>query len=303
MRTRALLVFNPSATTTDDRVRDVIAASLSSELDLVVEGTTERGHATDLAGAAVADGVDAVFSLGGDGTANEVIQALAGTDVAFGVIPGGGTNVLARAWGLPNDPIAATSVALDRLRTGRRTRRTLGSANGRWFGIIAGFGFDAAVVEAVEAHPGMKSRLRQGAFVLLGLQTWFRDAAVHAPEIEVTVDGTTTGPFGIVIVGNGDPYTFLGPRPLRVTPHASLDGRLDVTAVDRVGTLRILGILGKAFTGGRHTDDRHVTTWHDLPSFTLTSSRPLPIQVDGDHMGAATRLELASHPDALTVLG
>ncbi len=303
MRTRALLVFNPSATTTDDRVRDVIAAALSSELDLVVAGTTERGHATELAAAAVADGVDAVFSLGGDGTANEVIQALAGTDVAFGVIPGGGTNVLARAYGLPNDPIAATSIALQRLRTGRRTRRTLGSANGRYFGIIAGFGFDAAVVEAVEAHPGMKSRLRQGAFVLLGLQTWFRDAAVHAPSIEVTVGDTTTGTYGIVIVGNGDPYTFLGPRPLRVTPRAQLDAGLDVTAVDRVGTLRILGILGKAFTGGRHLADRHVSTWHDLRAFTLTSTSPLPVQVDGDHVGATTHVEMVSHPRALTVLG
>jgi diacylglycerol kinase family enzyme len=98
---RALLVFNPNATTTDDRVRDVIASALSSATDLEVAPTKQRGHALHLVAGAVHAGVDAVFALGGDGTANEVIQALAGTDVLLGVIPGGGANVFARALGLP----------------------------------------------------------------------------------------------------------------------------------------------------------------------------------------------------------
>ena len=115
-RPRALLLFNPNATTTDDAVRDVIASALASAVELSIQPTKQRGHATHLAAGAVHEGVDVVFALGGDGTANEVLQALAGTPVKLGIIPGGGANVFARALGLPNDAVHATSVLLERLR-------------------------------------------------------------------------------------------------------------------------------------------------------------------------------------------
>jgi hypothetical protein len=151
---RALLVFNPNATTTDDDVRDVIASALASAIDLTVVPTKQRGHATHLVAGAVHEGVEVVCVLGGDGTANEVIQALAGTDVRLGIIPGGGTNVLARALGLPNDAVHATKIVLDRLRAGQDRCIALGRAGERYFGFNAGFGFDAAVVRHVEQHAG-----------------------------------------------------------------------------------------------------------------------------------------------------
>src|SRR5690625_1857119 len=159
--TRALLIFNPHATTTDDHVRRVIASALASEIDLEVHPTKQRGHATHLAAGAVHDGVDVVFSLGGDGTANEVLQALAGTNVRLGLLPGGGANVFARTLGLPNDPIAATSRLLDALHEGRDRTIGLGRAGTRYFAFNAGFGFDAAVVRHVEQRSRMKRALRQ----------------------------------------------------------------------------------------------------------------------------------------------
>jgi diacylglycerol kinase family enzyme len=170
---RALLVFNPNATTTDDSVRDVIASALASTVDLEVAATKQRGHATHLVAGAVHEGIDAIFALGGDGTANEVIQALAGTDVRLGIIPGGSTNVLARALGLPNDAVEATAVMLEHLRADRSRSITLGRAGRRYFGFNAGYGFDAAVVRHVEQHPHRKRRLRQGAFLLSVAHEWF----------------------------------------------------------------------------------------------------------------------------------
>lgn len=300
---RALLVFNPNATTTTDTVREVIASALRSEVDLDVQPTKQRGHATHIVAGAVHEGVDAVFSLGGDGTANEVMQALAGTDVAMGIIPGGGANVLARGLGLPNDPVAATSVALERLRSGQRRTIGLGQAGGRYFGFNAGFGFDAAVVRLVEQNAALKRRLRQAAFVYLAFRGWFSDRDVHAPTIDLrTPDGQSHGPFGIVIAGNGNPYTYLGQRPMQVTPQADFDAGLDVTAIGRVSTVPLLRIVAQVFGSGGHVANHHVRYWHDLRGFVVRSPHPLPLQVDGDYAGEHAEVVFRSVPDALTVL-
>lgn len=301
---RAVLVFNPHATTTDGRVRDVITSALASEVELDVQPTKQRGHATHIVAGAVHEGVDAVFALGGDGTANEVIQAMAGTDAVLGVIPGGGTNVLARALGLPNDAVAATSVLLERVRTGQRRRISLGRAAGRYFAFHAGFGYDAGVVRAVEQAPAMKRRLRQGAFVWLAVKTFFGDADRAAGTIEaLTDDGQRIAPVSIAILANTDPYTWLGGRPLHVTPRASLDTGLDAALVGPVRATRLLRILAHVFTPQGLAPGDDVTLLHDLDGITLRSSVPRPLQVDGDYAGEHTTVRLEAVRDALAVLG
>lgn len=300
---RALLVHNPTATRVSHRTLDAVTAALRARVDLVVASTRSRDHASDLAAEAVADGVDVVFAFGGDGTTNEVIQALARTPVALGLVPGGGTNVLARALGLPGDPVDATAVALDRLADGHRRRIGLGRANERWFAFAAGLGFDGAVVRRVEESPTLRRRFGQLAFVWLAGRTWFGDDDVHDPAIEVELsDGTVHGPYGIAIVGNTDPYTYLGPRPLNVTPRASFDTGLDLTAIRDVGTVRLLRIVGQVLTGGGHVAASSVDSWHDRACVRLRSPRPLALMVDGDDVGDHHDLVLEAVPDALTIL-
>src|SRR5688572_24656832 len=120
---RGLLLFNPEATSVSRRVRDVIAHALASEIELEVTGTKMRHHATHIARGAVHEGFDVVVCLGGDGTLNEVINGLAGSSVPVVPLPGGGTNVFARTMGLPNDPIEATAVVLDKIAVGSPPRR------------------------------------------------------------------------------------------------------------------------------------------------------------------------------------
>ncbi len=174
---RALLVCNPKATTTSDRVRDVLVRALRSETQLEVAYTRRRGHGASLARAARKDGVELVVALGGDGTVNEVVNGLLadGTDdhraegmnpvPALSVVSGGSTNVFARALGLPTDWAEGTSVILEALREGRirtiglgkatttgraPTFASLGLANGRYFTFCAGYGLDAEVIHRVE---------------------------------------------------------------------------------------------------------------------------------------------------------
>lgn len=300
---RALLVFNPNATTTDERVRDEIAATLGEAVDLDVRPTKQRGHATHLVAGAVHEGVDVVFALGGDGTANEVLQALAGTPVALGMIPGGGANILARSLGLPERPVEATHELLARLREGRRRTITLGRTHGRYLSLHAGFGFDAKVVRRVEQHERRKRLLRDGAFVIAVAEEWFAGAGRDPAELEIRLpDGRAHGPYAVTIVANTDPYTFLGPRPMHVHPRASFDTGLDVVGVRPVGTARLLRILWQVFHDGRHVDAEDVDYWSDLDHFTLSAAHPQPLMVDGDYAGECRTARFDAVRSALTVL-
>lgn len=300
---RALLVFNPNATTTDDHVRDVIASALGSELDLVVQPTKQRGHATHLAAGAVHEGLDAVFALGGDGTANEVLQALAGTEVRLGIIPGGGANVLARNLGLPNDAVHATSQLLEAVRADRDRRISLGLAGERYFGFNAGYGFDAAVIRHVEQHAQAKRWLRQGAFVWSVGREWALGAGREGATVTATLpDGSTLGPVAISMIGNCDPYTYLGPRGMRVHPWASFDLGLDLLTLEGPNTARLLAVAASTFRDGSHITRRGVRYHHDLAAFTLSSPTPQPLMVDGDYAGEHHAVAFTSVPGALRVL-
>lgn len=300
---RALLIFNPNATTTDDDVRRVIASALASEIDLEVHPTKQRGHATHLAAGAVHDGADVVFSLGGDGTANEVLQALAGTNVRLGLLPGGGANVFARSLGLPNDPIAATSHLLDALHEGRDRRIGLGRAGTRYFAFNAGFGFDAAVVRHVEQRSRMKRALRQLAFVWSATREWTAGSGRHGARIRVWLpDGSERGPFAICMVANTRPYTYLGDRAMDLHPSASFETGLDLLTVDDVGTIELLRIALRTFGRRSHLDLDGVGYHHDLTHITITSTSDEPVMVDGDYAGEQDQITLTAIPDALRVV-
>src|SRR3954453_19493144 len=159
---RSLVVVNPAATSTSARMRDVLVDALASELKLDVVETTHRGHGRELGERAVAEGMDLVISVGGDGTVNEVVNGLLTNGPAphlpaLAVVPGGSTNVFSRALGRSCDPVEATAEILDSLRAGRTRLVSLGTASAtgtstapgggwtdpRWFVFAAGLGFDA----------------------------------------------------------------------------------------------------------------------------------------------------------------
>lgn len=298
---RATLIVNPAATTTSPDLRDLIAAALGGALTLDVRQTVGRGHATDLAADAVARGDRAVIVLAGDGTINEAVQALAGSSTALGVVPGGGANVLARALGLPSDPVPATARLLGALRADRRRRIGLGAADGRLFTFAAGLGFDAAVVRRVEDHPLRKRRLRHAAYVLGAVDEWR-----HGPHgrglLHAEIDGVEAGPFALALVGNTSPWSTLGPVPLVLHPGASFDRGLDLLTVGPLGLARLATVLAAALAGGRHLRLPGVTHHADLAGFTLRAESPLPLQVDGDPLAPTTTVTLSAVPSALDVL-
>lgn len=300
---RAVLILNPEATTVTPRVRTVITRALSSDLVVDVAETKRRGHAQHLAAGAVHEGYDLVLVLGGDGTLNEVINGVAGTDIPIGVLPGGGTNVLARTHGIPEDTVEATAALLERLREGTPPKRiNLGMVNGRYFAFCAGVGLDAAIVRAVERRFRMKKAIGEWFFVTTGVRVFFFAYNRRETPLRLLMpDGSEHRKLRTVIVGNSNPFTFLGERSFQLTPLADADRNLDVTGVRSLALPHVLRFLWRAFGSGGQIHLRKVLGLHDLDAFTVVADHAMPLQLDGDYVGEAERFEFASAPSALAL--
>ncbi|MET0423058.1 MAG: diacylglycerol kinase family protein [Actinoplanes sp.] len=314
---RALLVVNPKATTTSERTRDVLVRALRSAVDLSVEYTVRRGHAAALARSAAESGVDVVVTLGGDGTVNEAVNglmtaesALAGRTgpiahrlPALAVVPGGSTNVFARALGLPRDWVEGTSVILDGLRDGRHRVIGLGRADDRYFTFAAGVGLDAAVVRRVEqarlrgrtSTPSLYFRSIVGQF-LTGEDRKSPPQSIERPG-ETAVDE-----LGTVIVQNTAPWTYLGDRAINPNPGASFDRGLDVMALRRLAVTSTTRTFAQLASRKGDPHGKQVLHLHDQAEFTVVAARPQPFQLDGDYLGERQKVHFVSVPDALRVI-
>ena len=317
---RALVVVNPTATSTTAAVRDDLVDALAGDLKLDVVETGHRGHARELGAQAVAEGVDLVVSVGGDGTVNEVVNGLLEHGPAphlpmLAVVPGGSTNVFSRALGRSRNPVTATAQILDSLRAGRTRLVSLGTASAlgigsgaewttpRWFVFAAGLGFDAEVIARVEAQRARGRRSTGPLYVQQAVSAFLlgRERRRPAMTLEVLGEPTLEGLF-LCLVSNVSPWTYLGARPVNPSPEASLDAGLDVFAMGRTGPLGMLRTLAKALAREPGTHGRSVHRRHDLEELTLTADRPLGWQLDGDHLGAATGLRVRHVPAALRVV-
>ncbi|MEU5048461.1 diacylglycerol kinase family protein [Streptomyces sp. NPDC021096] len=320
---RALLVVNPSATTTSARTRDVLAHALASDLKLDVATTEYRGHARDLARRAAESGnIELVVALGGDGTVNEVVNGLlhAGPDPEglprLAVVPGGSTNVFARALGLPNDVVEATGALLDAVRDGSERTVGLGLAAGtpgtedegvpeRWFTFCAGFGFDAGVVGRVEQQRESGKRSTHSLYVRQAMRQFFGET--NRRNGSITLERPGEEPLDnlvMSIICNTAPWTYLGNRPVYAAPEASFDTALDVLGFTKLSTLTATRYATQLLrsTPERGPQGKHAVSLHDQTSFTLHSQAPLPFQMDGDHLGLRTSVTFTGVRRALRVI-
>jgi diacylglycerol kinase family enzyme len=320
---RALLVVNPAATTTSARTRDVLIHALASEMKLEAITTEYRGHARDLGRqAADSDDVGLVVALGGDGTVNEVVNGLLcnGPDPdrlpRLAVVPGGSTNVFARALGLPNDAVEATGVLLDALREGRERTVGMGIAAGtpgtedeavpgRWFTFCAGLGFDAGVIGRVEQQRERGKKSTPALYLRQVARQFLQEP--NRRHGTITLDRPGEDPVTdlvLSIVCNTAPWTYLLNRPVYAAPKASFDTGLDVLGLSRMSTVAVARYATQLLTSSpeRGAHGKHAVTLHDLDQFTLHSKVPLPLQMDGDHLGLRTSVTFTGVRRALRVI-
>lgn len=177
---RALVIANPAARVGARRLPTALRELDRRGFAADAARTEYSGHAAKIAAERAAS-YDAVFTLGGDGTAMDVIGALAGKGPPVGILPGGTGNLLARSLGIP----LGIRRAVRALAAGREARIDLGQlGDGRIFGIGAGVGVDATMI--AETPRWLKRRLGVLSYVIVGLRSLLR---FDAFEIAGTVDG------------------------------------------------------------------------------------------------------------------
>jgi diacylglycerol kinase (ATP) len=284
---RALLVYNPAARRVPKLDRLRAAAGGVAGWEIAIEPTEAPGHATELARRAAGDGFDAVIACGGDGTVNEVANGLAGSTTALAVVRGGTANVWAKEIHVPKQPARALRLLAD-----SETRTIdLGRAGERYFLLMAGVGFDAAIVR--ELSGGLKKRLGAASYVIAGFRRALRYRAVDA---NIVADGEAlVCRLYWALLGNTRSYGGL----LNLTHMAKADdGRLELLVLSRGGLLRFAWLTFWVLLK-RH--QRRAGVLHRSIASLELQTAGLPVQIDGEYLGE-TPLRFSIAPAALHVI-
>lgn len=290
MKTR--FIFNPHSGRNRRRpgfagaIRDFIAAH-SLDADLAV--TEGPGHATELARSAVQSGHEIVVAVGGDGTMNEVAQALLDTPAALALVPCGSGNGLALHLGLPLSALRALQLAAG---PGSRIAAVdTGAANGRPFFNAMGLGLDADISHRFN----QLTRRGLPAYVRTTLGA-IRDLRHERCVVRCGLRSETFDTL-LLAVANSDQYG----NNARIAPGARVDdGELDLVVVRPVGLLAAAGIAARLFLGNVDSSP-HVRRMRGT-RFTIERVAPGLIHTDGETHATGAVVEVVVRPRSLRMV-
>jgi YegS/Rv2252/BmrU family lipid kinase len=307
---RVALIYNPASGQSSARrsaaVKDVAAVLEKEGIEVEALETDAPGSARILARAAARNRFDTVFACGGDGTANEVLQCLVGTDVALGVIPLGTANALAQDLGLGTSPVGAMRKLLKAIPTpipvGRISfRDAAGSERFRYFTVAAGIGADALLMSSLD--PALKRRFGYVLYLIEAFRIWATnpfplfgvnftlngEARTHSAEVSQLLTVRVRS-FGGVL--------------RELVPGASVRGdTLKTITFETRSRFRYLRFL-LAVVASRHTFSNQVVLY-DARKIECEprngSRKPIFVEADGEVLGTLpARIEIAK--EQLTLL-
>ncbi|GCE25727.1 diacylglycerol kinase [Dictyobacter alpinus] len=287
---KAILIANPTSgsyTTHAHQIDRIISTLRQRGWQAELKLTEASGDARRLSREAVEQHLDVVIAIGGDGTIHEVIQELAGSDTALGVLPSGTVNVWAREVGIPLDLNGASEVLLN----GQTRRIDLGKLDDRYFLLMVGIGVDGEVTHAVEKKPVK----RFGVIGYLLVAAWW-GARYPAFRASLRLNNQIIKVHALqVIIGNTQLYG----GAMKYTWKAKCDdGLLDICVVRRQSILRRLPVLLDFLL--RRRQRRQWVRYEVSDTINLTTTEPVAIQVDGEPVGHTSTSE--EQPTRLTVV-
>ncbi|WP_433205065.1 diacylglycerol kinase [Dactylosporangium sp. CS-047395] len=272
-------------------------------LPAVVERLAEGGAAVELLEAGTQEEAreqareavrrcDALVAMGGDGTVHLGLQAVAGTGVPFGIVPGGTGNDFAVRLGLPTDPLeAAAAIRQGRTRQIDLARLEGGDGTTAWFGAVLAAGFDAFVNERANRMRWPKGPQRYNRAIVEEL------LALRPRRYTMSLDGTETT-FDSVLVAVGNTESYGG--GFRIVPGADpTDGLLDVVVAEPLSRLTLMRLRPKVLKG-THVHDRRVST-HRVRTVAL-AAEGVTAYADGERI-CPLPVTITCVPGALTLLG
>lgn len=274
---RTLLIVNPMSGARGQRWRsqDLPGMVQSWFPEAALYLTRAEGDATLAARQAVADGLELVIAVGGDGTINEVVNGLVGSSVQLGILPAGTENVLAKERHVPTSLEKAAAY----LKEAPARQADLIRAGDRYYLCFAGIGFDALVVDKVQ--PEAKARLGAMAYVMTGFEQMFKYQETSRTATVQIDDGPPLKlPFWQMVVANIQTYG----GGLRPAPRASMhDGLLDLVIWPRADLPGMIHQIVATATGA-HLGLAEVRYLQGRRCWIETEP-PSLVQIDGDLLG------------------
>jgi diacylglycerol kinase (ATP) len=237
----------------------------------VVCATSRCGEAETIARRAASEGFETIVAAGGDGTVNEVVNGMAGTDATLGLLPMGTMNVFALELGIP-----ASNLGLCWEIIQRQNSRLVDTprANAKHFVQLAGVGLDAQVVK--ETSLAFKRSFGPLSYLISAAQI----AARRPPLLQIESDNAVTDTGSFVLVGNGRLYG--GPFPFFKSALID-DGLFDVVVFKQLGYLEIIKYLQNViFTSAIRLPE---VEYFQTDKLRVTSDEEVPVEIDGELIG------------------
>jgi YegS/Rv2252/BmrU family lipid kinase len=279
------VILNPTARS--ERARLWAARLRAMCGDALFYATESAGEAEQLARNAVAEGFEQIVAAGGDGTIHEVVNGIAGSDAALGLMPMGTMNVFANELGLPANDLGR---CWQIIRAKHTRLIDLPTANGKHFVQLAGVGLDAQVVK--ETSLTLKRNFGPLSYLISAAQI----AARRPPRLLIDSEEAKTEEGTFVLVGNGRLYG--GPFPF--FKHAVIDdGLLDVLVFKQFGYLELLRYLQNViFTSDITTRE---VEYFQTRRLRVSSMEDVPVELDGELFGGCP-VDFQMRPQQLKVL-
>lgn len=293
------LIYNPAAGPWDaqNALKRVCSELGRRGWSVELCNTGKAGDAAVMAREAAQAGCDAVIVAGGDGTLNEAVNGLIGTQTALGVLPVGTGNRWARQLRIPHfmifNPLLVHETAAA-LADATIRSVDVGRANERYFLCWAGIGLDAQVAAEIEPRPKYTKHWGTLAYIVAAFKVAREFRGVHT---RVELDGRATrGRTLLVLASNIQEYA----GGLHIINEARVnDGLLDICICKGLG---FSYALRHAFTmlSRRSFQDPKIV-YRQARSITVRTEKPIPLQVDGDPVDT-TPVTITVVPRALRVL-
>lgn len=308
---RALMVYNPFATTTNETTRDQIAAKLRSVCDLKLQPTTGRNDAIAIARGAHSQSFDIVIGYGGDGTVNELANGLLHegpnpNGPRLAALPGGNANVFARNLEYSSDPLEAAEQLTQAIATNRTRVVGVGSVAtsdfNRWFLFNAGLGIDAEVLRTMDERRQNGKRASDLAYALIAGRKLVSALKDRNPNITLRdTAGEDSAPLHFALIINVAPWIYLGPWPLTLTPDATHEKALSVFAPKHL-TLRSFSKMVRGILQNQNLEAQSdIFSLADQQSFNMQALEPTWLQVDGEVLAQVNEISVSHTKNALTV--
>ncbi len=298
---RGLIAYNPAAGRYPSFLLAERAANVFRQNGWAIslEQTRNGEHITKLARTAAADGLDALFIAGGDGSMNCAIVGLLGTNTALCVLPCGTANVWAQELGLPGlswSRWLALEESARKLAHGRYEWVDIGICNQRPFLLWAGVGLDAFIVHRIEPRTHWEKNF---ASVQYAASAVWHASFWHGINLRVATNGQQIkGHFLLALVSNIHLYAG---GLATLSPGARLDdGLMDLWLFEGETLGDTVQVAWDLFAG-RHFQSQRVHQFQ-FSHLSLESDQTTYVQVDGEPLNVDNRVEISVRPRALRVL-